>query len=90
MAGDEMSITVEYNGGHKAATNEFHAAFRCEPDGPTEAQMKKPFALEAANVMTLKSPQTQPAPKATKPNFVDASQGNSGPGQNGVSTCLFS
>lgn len=81
-AGTEMFVKIAYNGGHKAATNEFHAVWKCTTNGPTEDELEIPFALDAANILTLKDG-TMPAPKTGKPNFVDASQGNSGPGANG-------
>jgi len=78
IQGSEMTVKINYNGGHKSAANEFHAVYKCTETGPTQTEMKAivdDATLNTQMTLTLKD-DTTPAPKTDKPNYVDASIGN--------------
>eukprot|EP00040_Diaphanoeca_grandis_P038553 m.256740 g.256740 ORF g.256740 m.256740 type:complete len:577 (+) comp34661_c0_seq1:148-1878(+) len=83
IKGTEMTVKINYNGGHKSAANEFHAVYKCTTTGPTQTEMKAivddttaTTGLNDLMTLTLKDG-TAPTPKTDKPNYIDASTGNS-------------
>lgn len=81
-SGRRIAMRINYNGGHRSPNNEFHVIYACTADGPTQGTLKAiaddtaPGGLNDMMTIPLETG-TMPAPKADKPNYVDASTGNS-------------